>query len=79
VSAHKLGVCEGCFDGRKTWWMDLAGRYFDDHVDHCKVTKESVATTKSRFLLRQKKAARVPWPPLFSPPGVWLTLLRPPG
>ena len=55
VSAHKLGVCEGCFDGRKTWWMDLAGRYFDDHVDHCKVTKESVVTTKSRCLLRQKK------------------------
>jgi hypothetical protein len=40
VSARKLDVCEGCFDGRKTWWMDLAGRYFDDHAAHCKATKE---------------------------------------
>ncbi len=40
MSAHKLDVCEGCFDGRKTWWMDLAGRYFDDHAAHCKATKE---------------------------------------
>jgi hypothetical protein len=39
VSAHKLAVCEGCFDGRKTC-MEMAGQYFDDHVDHYKVTKE---------------------------------------
>jgi hypothetical protein len=29
MSAHKLAMCEECFDGGKTW-MDLAAQYFDD-------------------------------------------------
>jgi hypothetical protein len=41
LSAHKLAVCEECFDGRKTW-MDLRGEYFGDYAGHYKEMEEEV-------------------------------------
>ena len=41
LSPHKLAVCEGCFDGRKTW-MELKDEYFGDYVDHYKELEEEV-------------------------------------